>query len=283
MAIKLLIDSASDFGYHEALIRGMGYLPMQITFPDGVYKDGIELNHEEFYNKLIESSQLPKTSQISPFDFEAEFEKMTKDGDSVIAIVISSKLSGTYQSALIAAEKFKGKAFVVDSENVCIGQQILIYRALELIENGQSVSEIVKTLESDKKRIRVLALLNTLEYLKKGGRISPSIAFAGELLGIKPVVAIENGEVSLIGKARGSKQANNYLNELVKKNKGINFKMPLMVAYSGNDDSLLRKYIDDSRALWEGMTDELKICSIGSTIGTHVGPGAIALAFFENE
>jgi len=118
--------------------------------------------------------------------------------------------------------------------------------------------------------------------LKKGGRISSTVAFAGNLLSIKPVIAIENGEVSLVGKARGSKKGNNLLRELVVNSGGINFAKPFALAYSGLSDHLLQKYIEDSKELYQNKTDNLPITTVGCTIGTHVGPGAIALAFFEN-
>lgn len=196
-------------------------------------------------------------------------------------MTLSGKLSGTYQSAVIAAEGYKGKVFVVDSENVSLGERILILRGLELLKEGLSAGEIAERLDEEKKEIRVLALLDTLEYLKKGGRISATVAFAGGLLSIKPVVAVENGEVALVGKARGSKNGHNLLRELVEKCGGVNFEKPCYLAYSGLSDELIRKYAEDSADLWEKYSDNLPISTVGSAIGTHVGPGAIAVAFFE--
>ena len=150
------------------------------------------------------------------------------------------------------------------------------------VEAGLSAAEIKAQLDEEKRHIRVLALLDTLEYLKKGGRISSAVALAGNILSIKPVIAVENGEVSLVGKARGSKKGNNLLRELVENCGGINFKKPYALAYSGLSDLLLKKYIEDSAELWKENTAELPITTVGCTIGTHVGPGAIAVAFFEN-
>ena len=125
--------------------------------------------------------------------------------------------------------------------------------------------------------------MGTLEYLKKGGRISSAVAMAGSLLQIKPVVSVEDGEIKLVGKARGSKNGNNLLAQLVMGSSGIDFEKPYSLAYSGTDRSLLDKYVDDSRYLWEGHTENLPVISLGATIGTHVGPGAIAVAFFEKD
>ncbi|MGI6095087.1 MAG: DegV family protein [Lachnospiraceae bacterium] len=281
MAIKFIIDSASDILPTEAKELGLIHLPLKVLFGTQEYADAIDLSHQEFYEKLIESDVLPTTSQISPGEFEDVYEKVTKAGDIAVVITLSGKLSGTYQSAVIAAADYEGKVFVVDSENVCIGERILILRGLELKEQGLSAEKIVERLNEEKKQIRLLALLDTLEYLKKGGRISAAAAFAGNLLSIKPVITIQEGMVSVVGKARGSKQGNNLLRELTQKGGGINFQKPVCLAYSGLSDKLLNKYIADSEEIWQGHMQKLPIATVGCVIGTHAGPGAIAAAFFE--
>lgn len=281
MAVKFIVDSACDILPEEAKELGIIHLPLKVLFGENEYADSVDLSHEEFYEKLVESDVLPKTSQVPPADFEDAYRKVTEENNEAVVITVSGKLSGTYQSAMIAREDFEGKVFVVDSENVAIGERILVYRGLEYAKMGLKASEIADKLNEDKKKIRLMALLDTLEYLKKGGRISSAVAFAGGLLSIKPVVAVENGEVSLIGKARGSKQGNNLLRELVAKSKGIDFEKPFSLAYSGLSDKLLKKYIEDSAELWKRHTENLPIYTIGCAIGTHVGPGAIAVAFFE--
>ena len=137
-------------------------------------------------------------------------------------------------------------------------------------------------MNSAKGKIRLLALLDTLKYLRKGGRISSVAAVAGEMLSIKPVVAIERGEVKLVGKAMGSKKGNNLLTQLVDRFGGIDFSMPYALGYSGLSDEFLKKYLNDSEKLWKEHTDSVPSYMIGSTIGTHVGPDAIAVAFFSN-
>lgn len=282
MAIRFIIDSAADIIPAEAEKLGLIHLPLKVMFGDKEYSDAVDLTHKEFYEKLIESDDFPKTSQVNPDTFVSAFQNVVDGGDTAVVITLSSKLSGTYQSAMIAAEDFEGKVFVVDSENVCIGERILLQRGLELREQGFSAAEIAAALDEEKHHIRLLALLDTLEYLKKGGRISAAVAFAGNILSIKPVIAVENGEVSLVGKARGSKKGNNLLRELVANCGGINFDKPYALAYSGLSDHLLQKYIEDSSELWASHAEKLPISSVGCTIGTHVGPGAIAVAFFEN-
>lgn len=281
--IKLLIDSASDIEQAEADGLGAELIPMQIRFGQEEFFDGVNLSHRQFFEKLIECGELPQTSQINEFRFEEAFKRLTADGSEVIAIVISSKLSGTFGCAHRAAKKFAGKVFVVDSLNACIGERILFEYALRLVKGGElTASEIVKELDEKKRKIQVLALLDTLKYLRKGGRISSVAAIAGEMLSIKPVVSIIKGEVKLVGKAVGSKKGNNLLNQLAEKCGGIDFSMPYALAYSGLSQTVLEKYIADSEKLWSGKTDCIPVHMIGSTIGTHIGPGGIAVAFFSN-
>lgn len=280
MSVKIITDSASDITQEDAGKFGIEVIPLTTIFGSTEYLDGVTLTNREFFEKLIETDELPHTSQITPFQYEEVFRRAISGGDEAIYIALSSKLSGSCGGAVAAAEKFDGRVSVVDSENVCIGQQLLVLYAVRLRDQGLSAAEIARELKARRGDVRVLALLDTLEYLKKGGRISATVAFAGGLLSIKPVIAVENGEVVLIGKARGSKNGNNLLTRFVEKSGGINFDMPYMLAYSGLDDTLLQKYIRDSAALYQGHVNELPVCAIGSTIGTHVGPGAIAVAFF---
>ena len=282
MAIQFIIDSASDILPHEAQALGLVHLPLTVQFGEDSYRDAVDLTHEGFYEKLVESDVLPTTSQIPPGAFAAAYEKVAEAGDEAVVITLSGKLSGTWQSACIAAEGYEDRIFVVDSENVCVGERILVQRGLELREQGLSAREIAARLEEEKKNVRLLALLDTLEYLKKGGRISAATAFAGGLLSIKPVIAVEDGLVAMKGKARGSKQGNNLLRQLVEECGGIDFEKPFALAYSGLSDKLLQKYIADSGELWQDKTEALPITTVGCTIGTHAGPGAVAVAFFTN-
>lgn len=278
--IKILVDSASDIEAGEAETMGISMIPMQIRFGEKEYFDGVDISHREFFEKLIESDDLPQTSQINEYRFEERFEDLTKDGGEVVAVTISSKLSGTYSCAAKAAEKFKGKVFVVDSMNACIGERILTLYALRLLKSGLGAEEIAAKLNERKGKIQVLALLDTLHYLRKGGRISAATALAGEMLSIKPVVSVTDGEVKLAGKALGSKRGSNLLTQLVDKCGGIDFDMPYVLGYSGLSDENLNKYVKDSEKLWKGNTDKIPSYMIGSTIGTHIGPGAIAVSFF---
>ena len=197
-------------------------------------------------------------------------------------VTISSKLSGTCQSARIAAEDYEGKVFVVDSLNATIGEQILVEYGLQLKKQGMTAEEIVSVLQEQKHKIHTMGLLDTLEYLKKGGRISPTVAFIGGALAIKPVVAVVDGEIIMLGKARGSKNGSNFLIREIEKADGVDFSKPFCLGYTGLSDELLQKYIHDSEHLWKDYAKELPVSTLGATIGTQVGPGAVAVAFFEH-
>jgi EDD domain protein, degV family len=276
--VNIIVDSTADIT--EDVKERLTVVPLTLRFGDEEYIEGVTIQKKEFYQKLIESDVLPKTSQAAPADFEDVFEKIVAVGESAVVITLSSKLSGTWQSAMIAAREYEDSVYVVDSRNVAIGAAILAKLALHLVDEGMGAREIAERLEKEREKICLIAMLDTLEYLKKGGRISAAAAFAGGVLSIKPVVCIRDGEIVILGKARGSKQGNNLLVSEIRKTGGIDFTKPILLGYTGLDDTLLQKYIEDSKALWEEGISSLETTMIGSVIGTHAGPGAVAVAFF---
>lgn len=280
MAVKLVVDSSSDITETEANKLGITMLPMTITFGQEEFFDGVNITANQFYKKLVESSELPKTSQINAFRFEEAFDKYVKNVDEVVAIVISSKLSGTYNSALQAAEKYKDRIYVVDSLNATAGIRILIDYALRLIDEGKSAKEIFEILEDKKNKVQVRAMIDTLKFLKKGGRISAVAAIAGGMLGLKPLLAVIDGKVEVIGKCIGMKKAITFINKDIEKLGGIDFDMPFYVLYSGENSEKADKYIQDNIELWDCKIEDIRTNCLGATIGTHIGPGAIGLAFF---
>lgn len=279
MAVRIIVDSTADLPL--AAVEQVDTVRMTVRFGDREYIDGVDISKEAFYTRLVQEKELPTTSQPTPYDFEKAYETAVEAGDTVVCITVSSKVSGTYQSAVIAGEEYEGKVFVVDSRNVAIGTSILVLHALELREKGLCAEEIARELLKKRERIRLYAMVDTLEYLKKGGRISPTAAFAGGLLNLKPIITVENGELKIAGKARGNKQALTALNQLVEKAGGIDLKQPVMLGYTGLDNSLLNQYREESGQLWAGNTPEAAL--IGSVIGTHAGPGAVAIAFYAPE
>ena len=278
MSVKIVIDSTADLT--PEIKARVSVVPLTVHFGDEEYVDGVTITHKQFYEKLIECDTLPSTSQATPAAFAEAFDKIVANGDSAVVLTVSSKLSGTYQSAMIAASDYED-IYVVDSDSVAIGTGILAELALELVDRGMNAKELATTLELEKKNVCIIAMLDTLEYLKRGGRISKAVAFAGGLLNIKPVISVEDGEIVIRGKARGSKQGNNLLVEEIAKAGGVDFERPLLLGYTGLSDLLLQKYMEDSKALWADSKKALRITPVGSVIGTHAGPGAIAAAFFK--
>lgn len=283
MSVRIITDSGSDFlpGEHPAL----DVLPLSIAFGETTYQADVDLDRERFYELLVEGDEFPTTGQVNPYAFTQALERAAQAGDDAVVVTISAKLSGTHQSACTAAAEARAagqEVHVVDSRSVTVGEYVLVRYALRLVEQGLTAAQIAAELEGARERICVVGLLDTLEYLKRGGRISAAAGTVGELLSIKPVIAIEDGEVALLGRARGSKNGRNLLHQQVLAAGGIDFSLPIMLGYSGLSDKLLRKYIDDSRSVWEAHVerDELPVLLVGATIGTHVGPGAVAVAFF---
>ena len=277
MKTRIIVDSTADL-VPEIKAR-VSTVPLTVHFGQEEYIDGVTIDNKTFYEKLIESDVLPTTSQATPDAFIKEFEKARQAGESAVVITLASKFSGTYQSAMIAAADYEN-IYVVDGTSAAMGTGILVELAFRLLDAGMTAEETAQALEEEKKKIVVVALVDTLEYLKRGGRISKTAAFAG---GIKPVLSVIDGEIHLLGKARGSKMGNNLLVQEIDKAGGIDFSRPVLLGYSGISDALLLKYIEDSRHIWEGKLKEIRYTTVGSVIGTHAGPGAVVVAFFKNQ
>lgn len=280
MSVKIIVDSTADLS--KRVIGRVRVVPLTIRFGDNEFVDGVTINRKQFYEKLIESDVMPTTSQANIDDFDKVFAEVVENGDTAVVITISSRLSGTYNSARIAAEDHPGKIFVVDSLSVAIGAGILAELAIELAGDGCTAEYIAEYLTCERERVKVIAMFDTLEYLKRGGRISAAAAIAGGMLSIKPVVTLKDGEIAILGKARGSKQGNNLLAREIEAAGGVDFEKPLLLGYTGLSDMLLKKYVEDSAYLWNEHIEELEATLIGSVVGTHAGPGAIAVAFFQN-
>ena len=277
MQTKIIIDSTVDL--IPELKARTTVVPLTVHFGEEEYIDGVTITHQQFYEKLVETDVLPRTSQASPVAFAKAYKEVAQSGCQAVVLTVSETFSGTYQSAMIAAQDYED-VIVVDTGSVAIGAGILAEYALSLAQEGLDARTIALQLEEAKQKIRIVALVDTLEYLKKGGRISSAAAFAGGLLNLKPVLSVEHGEIKVLGKARGSRQGNNLLVSEIDKAGGVNFDMPVLLGYTGLSDALLQKYIRDSEALWAHSKTALSQTIIGSVIGTHVGPGAVAVAFF---
>ena len=280
MSVKIICDSACDMSLEEAEKTGVKLVPLKTLIDGKEYRDGLDIKGPEFYRLLKSCKSGPGTSQVSPQEFLDVLEEAGREQE-IVLITMCGKLSGTAQSAAIAAAEFGGRVYHVDSLNVSAGEQVLLRYAVSLRDRGMDGKAIAEELERVKNKICLIGRLDTLEYLKRGGRISKTTAFAGTMLNIKPVLELTGGEIKILGKARGEKQSNNMLNEFIDKKGGIDYSMPIMLAYSGLDRTLLDAYKENSRKLWEGKVETLSDCIVGSTIGTHAGPGAVLVAIFK--
>lgn len=277
--IRILTDSTADILPEQGKKLGVQIVPLNVTFENGItYKDGIELSHDEFYERLVNCKELPVTSQPSPELFLKEFNEAKAAGDDIIAILISSNLSGTFQSATIAAEECDyDRIFIVDSGTVTMGIQLLVKMAIRLKDENKTSEEIVKILNEEKDKIRIVAIVNELKYLQKGGRLSKAAAFAGGILGIKPVVVAKNGVIKAPGKARKMSEAIEMMFKLAEKEGGIDTTKDIMAAYCADE-----KFLEDIlKALKEKLElDDIEYGTIGSVVGTHVGPKAAGFTYF---
>ncbi len=278
MSVRIITDSSADMP--PALRGRVRAVPLAVRFGEREYQDGVTIHGAEFYEMLAQSPVLPTTSQPTPAAFEDVFREEVEAGHEVVCITIASGLSGTYQSATIAAQEFPGRVFVVDSRTVAIGAGVLTAYALELVDRGLGGEEILRELMEKRKQVRLYAIVDTLEYLKKGGRLSAAAALVGGLLNIKPIICVEEGEIRVLGSARGMKKACAMLTQECEKHGGVNRWRPMLLGYTGQSDDQLRKYREENAALWGG---DVEASIVGAAIGVHAGPGAVAAAFFSVE
>lgn len=277
--LRILTDSTADLPVTLAQRMQVELVPLQVTFENGeTYRDGLDLPPEEFYQRLSECHKLPSTSQPSPEAFEKAFNDARDAGDELIAILLSSKISGTYQSAQIAASLVDyDKIYLIDGLSATLGNQLLVRLAVELRDEGRPTGEIVSILEEEKRKVRLLAVVDDLKYFRKGGRLSGAEAFAGAVLGIKPVVGMKDGHVGLVGKARGLPGAYVALFKLLDQDGGLDRDKRYLVGYTAHHRAVepIQKYLIGNLHL-----PAAEVFHIGPVIGTHAGPGAAGIAYF---
>lgn len=271
--VRIVVDSTADL--RPDIRERVDVVPLTVHFGKEQYVDGVDLTAHGFYKKLAACKDLPTTSQAAPYAFGEVFERAVEAGDTVVAIVVSSALSGTCQSAMIAAADYPGKVFVVDSRSIAIGASIMAEYALELVDKGLDANSIAEELDRIKGKVRLFAVVDTLEYLQRGGRVSKTVAIAGGMLSVKPLIMLEDGSIKMAGKARGNKQANALMDAKIEE-LGIDWDKPCMLGYTGTDRDLLEKYRAQSK-IWTGDVHSSIVCGV---VGAHAGPGAVAVAFF---
>ena len=274
--VRIIVDSTADMT--AAVKEQVKIVPLTVHFGEEEYKDGVTMDYVQFYEKLASSDVLPTTSQPNPATFMDTYKEVTEAGDEAVVITISSKLSGTCQSATIAAADYDN-VYVVDGKTAAIGTGILAELALQLAAEGLSAKEIATRIEEEREHVRIVALIETLEYLQRGGRISKAVALAGGVLSIKPIISVKHGVIEMVAKVRGMKQGFKQLSVEAEKFGEIDYTKPLMLGFTGKEAENLEKYEETYAEYWNQGNAYGK-AALGSAIGTHIGPGAVATAFF---
>ena len=272
--VKIVADSSCDITPEDAKRLGVELVPMSMTIDNQVYRQNVDLTATEFFKKLTETDSSPTTSQLTPFDLEQFYAEAVKDGSEVVAIHLSSALSGTFQSAVLAAREVPG-VYPVDSLNATVGMALLVKIAVAMRDSGKSAEEIAKKLSELSERIVLLAYVSTLKYLVRGGRVSAAAGLIGNALNIYPIISLRDGAVRNVGKARGKNMAQKEIAKIVAE-RGIDKQYGVTFGHADAEADMealkihLEEYV-------EGC-DNLD-CVIGAVIGTHTGPGATGLAF----
>lgn len=279
MATRIITDSSADLTAQEAEALHVHIVSMSIQFGDRSYLDGVDLSKPEFYQLLAAGKDSPTTAQPTPADFLTPLEEAKEAGDEAVVIPLSSQLSGTYQSAVIAKDMCEYSPIqVVDSRSASAGIHLLVEEACRLRDSGASAQEIAQALEALKGRVRIFALIDTLEYLRRGGRLSNLQASLGTVTKLKPVISVREGAVMVVGKAFGVSAAMKQLLRFLAEHP-VDNSFPAYALYS-DDESRVDDFIPRLREL-DLLPKELRRCSIGPTIGTHIGPGAVGMAYIE--
>lgn len=278
--IRILTDSASDILPAEAEQLGLTVIPLNVTLEDGtVLRDGVDMTPSAYYEILAGCRKLPTTSQPSPELFENFFLEAAAAGDEVIGIFLSHALSGTYQCAKLAADMANvDNVLFVDSGHVCLSEALLVRLAVQLRDSGKTAGQIAAILEHAKEHLHLVAAIDDLKYLRKGGRLPAAVAVAGGMLGIKPLITIQDGRVAMAGKARGLPGAYVALFKKVEEMGGISPAFPALAGYtvSPREVTPIQTYLRDNL-----QQEDLLVRQIGCVIGTHAGPGAFGIAFFD--
>lgn len=275
--MKIIVDSTSDISMEEAKELNIDIVPLKVIINGKEYKDRVDLQPDEFYQLLVSSETLPTTSQPTPHEFEEFYQEAKKNNEDVIVFTLSSFISGTYQSAHIAKELAEyDRIHIIDSFTTAQALRLLVHKAVRLRNENVDINEMVKQLEDYKKRMRLVAIVDTLEYLCKGGRISRTAATAGTILKFKPIIGFENGELTVYDKARGMNKATKKVIELIHEFGDIDLNEPISVGYTGSDDGL--ETFENALREEFHFGDTLHGC-VGPVVGTHAGPGARLIAY----
>lgn len=276
--VKIVTDSSCDISLERCAELGVELLPITVNFGEESYRANLDITNEEFYEKLATVQELPRTAQITPAQFEKIFQLYRESGDDVVCLFISSKMSGTLQSARVAKNILGADNILLpDTLNVTFALGLLVEEAVKMRDAGMTGAEIVAKIEELIPRIRLFAMIEDLKYLKMGGRLSATSALVASILGICPIITLKDGLVEVVGKARGKKAAFAAIRKCVEKE-------PISADYCV---TLGHANVPENCKAFEGYMEdllkkrEIHVSSIGSIVGTHTGPGAVGLAYIK--
>ncbi|MCI9040521.1 DegV family protein [Dubosiella newyorkensis] len=274
--VRIITDTTCDIVPEQWQVLGIDVVPLNIEFDDCTYKDRIELSPDDLYEKLSSLDHLPKTSQPAPGAFLDLYNKYPEE--EIVVLPLSKGLSGTYQSALLAKEiSEREDIYVVDTNFTSQGLRWMVYEAIKMRDEGKSASEIAEAIQEMKDHIRLIAIVDKLDYLYKGGRISEAAMLAGNFIKLHPIIGLENGKISMFSKARGKKQAVKEIQKLMKEHDIV-----LDKAYFGYSGPYKPEEMEDFiEEMKKGYPfQDVDVSQIGSLVGTHTGPGLKCIVFY---
>lgn len=276
MAIKIIVDSTCDIDMSLQEELHIDILPLTVHFGDEEFRDGIDISKKDFFKRMRTAAKSPTTSQVTPGAFEKLFQQYTKEGHDIIVITIASQLSGTYQSAHIAKTTVKNdKIHLIDSGTTTMGLAWLVYEAIAMREQGHDANSIVEQMTLLKKKVTIYAMIENLEYLKKGGRLSTAGATVGTILNLKPIIQIKNGILTVVQKTRGNAKAHKWILNKVTEDH-IDTTKPIFFGHADASE-MLKPFIKTSTEKLNPSS--IQTTEIGIAIGAHGGPGCIGIGF----
>ena len=284
--IAIVTDSNSGITQAEGKELGIYVIPMPFMIGEGLFYEDINLTQEEFYEKLVGGENI-STSQPSPEEVMKQWEKLLETYDEIVHIPMSSGLSGSCQSALMLAEEYDGKVQVVDNQRISVTQRQSCLDAIALAAKGLGAKEIKDTLENDKFNSSIYIMLDTLQYLKKGGRITPAAAAIGTLLKIKPVLQIQGEKLDAFSKARTVSQGKSIMINAIKNDVENRFggmtpapgSVKIMIAHTNNYEAALA-FREELLLVFPGY--DIYIAPLSLSVSCHIGPGCLAVACTKN-
>lgn len=277
MVVRIVTDSTADLPTEVASTLGITVVPLTVFFGEEAYLDGVELDSASFYVKLAASKDLPRTSQPSPAAFQEAFQRLIDEGaEAILSIHLSSKLSGTYQSACTARDSLpesvrKVPIEIIDSSSISVGMNYAIQQAARMAQAGKSLEEIKASAEDTLARSRILAVLDTLEYVRRGGRIGGASAMLGNMLSFKPIIALKDGEIVPVERPRTRAKAYARVAQLLSESGAVEH-----VSIVETNSEVGQQLGEAIQSVYSG---ELQHYDLGAVIGTHTGPGTAAIAF----